>query len=155
MGMHCKAGGPVARILLSHGAPVPVSQPQRWANTNRLSFIAVWQKHTRLEQNPPKTTRLSSRIIQSPNIRGKQEGHCFIHHPTRIHPEEKHRDEMSCYCPTWLARGGKQDGMSFYASGWLVNRRGTSLEMLLEETAPVIHVHIKKKRCPFGSRRAC
>lgn len=56
------------------GAPVPVSQPQLWAKTNRLSFITVWQKHTRLEKNPPKTTTLSWGIIQSPSIRGKQEG---------------------------------------------------------------------------------
>lgn len=55
---------------LSRGAPVHVSQPQRWANTNRLSFIAVWQKPTRLELNPPKTTTQSWGLIQSPNIRG-------------------------------------------------------------------------------------
>lgn len=55
---------------LSRGAPVHVSQPQRWANTNRLPFIAVWQKPTRLELNPPKTTTQSWGLIQSPNIRG-------------------------------------------------------------------------------------
>lgn len=70
--MHSKAQL-VVWPLLSHGAPVPVSQLQHWANTNRLSFIAVWQKLMRLEQNPPKTTTLSWGIIQSPNIRGKQE----------------------------------------------------------------------------------
>lgn len=70
--MHRKAQL-VVGPLLSRGAPVPVSQPQRWANTNRLSFIAVWQKPVRLEQNPPKTTTLIWGIIQSPNIRGKQE----------------------------------------------------------------------------------
>lgn len=34
---------------------------------------SVWQKHMRLEQNPPKTTTLSWGIMRSPNIRGKQE----------------------------------------------------------------------------------
>lgn len=43
-------------------------------------------------------------------------GRCFIYHPTRIHPEEKHGDEMRCYCPTSLAQE-KQDVMSFYAWG--------------------------------------
>lgn len=68
---------PVVWPLLSHGAPVPVSQPQHSAYINRLSFIAVWQKPMRLEQYPPKTTTLSWGIIQSPNIRGN--GRTLLH----------------------------------------------------------------------------
>lgn len=78
----------------SHGAPVPSSQPQRRANTNRLSFIAARQKPARLEQNPPKTTTLSWGIIQSPNIRGN--GRTLLHLSSNRNPTWRQTQGTRC-----------------------------------------------------------
>lgn len=55
--------------------------------------------HTELRDNP------------EPEHQRETGGHCFIYHPTRIHPKEKQRHEMRSYCPTLVAQE-KQDLMS-------------------------------------------
>lgn len=134
MQIHCN----VQRVTSSHGAPVPVSQPQHWANTNRLSFITVWQKHTRLEKNPPKTNHTELRDNPEPKHQRETGGHCFIYHPTRIHPEEKQRDEMRRHCPTLPAQE-KQDLISV---DWVDCLQAKKRMMLVEQTVALfVYVH--------------
>ena len=88
---------------LARGVTAPLSgcTCAYWANTNRLSLIAVWQKHMELEQNPPKTTTLSRGVNAEPGDQRETGGRCFVYHPERIHPKEKHRGEMrGGHCPT-------------------------------------------------------
>lgn len=62
--------------------------------------------HTELWDNP------------EPKHQKETGGHCFIYHPTRIHPEEKHWEEMhrlSNLAGTKKHPQKKQDVMSVYA----------------------------------------
>lgn len=148
--MHCKTWSPVLYSLLPHATPVLVTQPQHWANTNRPSFITVWQKHTRLESNPPKTTTLSSRIIQSPIIRGKQKD-TAPHITQQESTLKKNNGEMRRYCSTWLA-WIKREVLSFCAwgDGWTTGALAWKLMMWLEETVAPSHSFLCPHEGSFG-----
>lgn len=112
--------------------------------TGRLSSQCVTEAHEiRAESTQNNHTEL--RDNAEPKHQRETGGRCFIYHPTRIHPEEKHGDEMRCYCPTSLAQE-KQDVMSFYAWGdwWTACATGmeTFLILFKQTVAPLIHAHI-------------
>lgn len=112
--------------LLAHGAPVPVSQPQCWANTNRLSFIAVWQKHMRLEQNPPKTTTLSWGIIRAQTSEGK--GRTLLHLSSNKNPFRRKTEGRDASLLSTLTGTGKTGCDEFLCLRWLVKHNATSFE---------------------------
>lgn len=152
-GSACSVTSPLSRCTCACESASAFSQYQQ-----AVFHRSVTEAHE-IRAESTKNNHTEPRDNPEPKHQRETGGHCFIYHPTRIHPEEKHRDEMCCYCPTSLAQE-KQDVMSFYAWGdwWSTVPPAWKLVMLLEQTmAAFIHVIQKNffSFCPFGSRQVC
>lgn len=117
MSMQCKAqlvGWPLSWCTCACELASALSQYQQAvfhrtvAEAHEIRAESTKNNHTEPRDNPePKHERETG-------------GHCCIYHPTRIHPEERHRAETRCYCPTSLAEGGTGYD-EFLCPRWLVN----------------------------------
>lgn len=106
--------------LLCHDAPVPMSQLQALSQYQQAVFHrSMTEAH---EIRAESTQNNHTELWDNPEPKHQKEtgGHCFIYHPTRIHPEEKHWEEMhrlSNLAGTKKHPQKKQDVMSVYAWG--------------------------------------
>lgn len=111
---------------------------------HEIRAVSTQNNHAELRDNP------------EPKHQKKWGGHCFIYHPTRMHPREKHGDEMHRYCPTSLAQ--RKTGCDEFLRPRLLLKpaNNAGIYTCLREKSPLLNLwlHLEADKCVKRSLHA-